>query len=357
MKKSSLFSPIQLRSVIVPNRITISPMCQYSAAEGNANEWHTSHYMQMATSGAGMFVIESTAVNETGRISYGDLGLYSDDNEESLAKMIRKCKKYSSTPIACQLSHSGRKGSVSLPWLGGKHLLKSEDSWNTVSASSIPRYDGGTIPSELSLSQLKNIRQDFIKSTQRAINAKVDIIELHAAHGYLLHQFLSPISNHRTDEYGGSFKNRIRFILEVATDVRRTWPEEKPIGIRLTAKDWMDNGTDIDDCVNLALELKNIGIDYICISSGGIVPITNLVFRDGFQVGFAREIKKRTGMITRVVGGINNYRMAQKIINSDDADMVAIGRSYLNDPHWVWRAASGLKEDIFVPNQYKRGYW
>jgi 2,4-dienoyl-CoA reductase-like NADH-dependent reductase (Old Yellow Enzyme family) len=357
MKESSLFSPIQLRSIVVPNRITISPMCQYSAVEGNANEWHTSHYMQMASSGAGMFVIESTAVNQIGRITYGDLGLYSDDNEESLAKMIKNCKKYSSAPIACQLSHSGRKGSVNLPWLGGKHLLKSEGSWNTVSASSIPRYDGGTIPSELSLSQLNNIRQDFIRSTQSAIKAKIDIVELHVAHGYLLHQFYSPISNHRTDEYGGSFTNRIKFILEVISDVRRVWPEQKPIGVRVTAQDWLEDGSTIDDCVNFVLELKDIGIDYICVSSGGILPITNLVSRPGFQVNFANEIKRKTGMFVRAVGEIDDYKAAQEIIKSGYADLVAIGRGYLNDPHWVWRAAIGLKEKIFVPSQYIRGYW
>jgi len=357
MENKSLFSPIQLRSVVVPNRIAISPMCQYSATDGNANEWHASHYMQMAISGAGMFVIESTAISEKGRISYGDLGLYSNDNEESLKNLIECCKKYSNTPVACQLSHSGRKGSVNLPWLGGMHLTQNENSWNTVSASAIPRYDGGTIPCELSLKQINDIRMDFIKAVQRAIKAKVDIIELHAAHGYLLHQFLSPISNHRSDEYGGSFDNRMRFILEVASDVRRVWPKEKPIGIRLTAQDWLDNGINIDNCVDLALELKDIGIDYICISSGGILPVTNLVFSDGFQVGFAREIKKRTGMVTRAVGGIKNYKMAQKIISSNDADIVAIGRGYLNDPHWAWRASKGLREEVFVPNQYKRGYF
>ena len=357
MKKSSLFSPIQLRSITISNRITISPMCQYSAVEGDANEWHASHYMQMATSGAGMFVIESTAVSKQGRISHGDLGLYSSSNEDQLTKMVKSCKKYSKTPIACQLSHSGRKGSVNLPWLGGKHLTSDEGGWDTVSASAISRYDGGTIPSELNLGQLNGIRQDFIKATQRAIRANLDIVELHIAHGYLLHQFFSPISNHRVDEYGGNFNNRIRFILEIVSDVRRTWPTDKPIGIRVTAQDWLNGGSTINDCVALVLQLKAIGIDYICVSSGGIIPVTNLVSGIGFQVEFASEIKRRTGMVTRVTGEINDYKTAQKIIESNDADLVAIGRSYLNDPHWVWRAAIGLKEEVLVPKQYQRGYW
>jgi 2,4-dienoyl-CoA reductase-like NADH-dependent reductase (Old Yellow Enzyme family) len=357
VKSNNLFSPIQLRSVTVLNRIVVSPMCQYSAVEGNANEWHTSHYMQMAISGAGMFVIESTSVSEQGRITYGDLGLYSDTNEKSLAKMVQVCKKFSKIPIACQLSHSGRKGSVTFPWLGGMHLPRDKGAWTTVSASAIPRYKGGEIPSELNLIQLNDIRQNFVRATQRAIKAEIDIVELHIAHGYLLHQFLSPISNHRTDEYGGSFINRIKFILEVVSDVRSVWPSDKPIGIRVTAQDWLDNGSTIDDCVNLVLELKSIGVDYICVSSGGILPVTNLVSSVGYQVKFASEIKKRTGMITRAVGEIENYTLAQKIIESGDADLVAIGRGYLNDPRWVWRASTGLKEKIIVPHQYERGYY
>ena len=356
-KEKSLFSPIQLRSVEIPNRIVISPMCQYSAVGGDSNEWHAAHYMQMAISGAGMFVIESTAISEQGRISYGDLGLYSKSNETCLANMIQSCKEYSPIIIACQLSHSGRKGSVRYPWLGGGHLSSNEGAWDTVSASPIPRYTGGAIPSALNLEQLNGIKQDFVKATQRAIKANVDIVELHIAHGYLLHQFFSPISNHRVDEYGGSLSNRMKFILEVVSDVRRTWPEDKPIGIRITAQDWLDGGSTINNCIELVLQLKEIGVDYICVSSGGIIPITNLISGIGFQVKFAGEIKKRTGMITRVTGEINNYKIAQKIIQSGDADLVAIGRSYLNDPRWAWRAATKLKEDIFIPNQYQRGYW
>jgi len=357
MKKDSLFSPIQLRSITISNRIAISPMCQYSAVEGNANEWHMSHYMLMATSGVGMFVIEATAVSKQGRISYGDLGLYSSSNEDRLARVVKSCKKYSETPIACQLSHSGRKGSVNLPWEGGKHLTDDNSGWDTVSASAIARYDGATIPSALDLNQLNDIRQDFIKATKRAIKANLDIVELHIAHGYLLHQFFSPISNHRVDEYGGSLANRMKFILEVVSDVRSTWPSDKPIGIRVTAQDWLDGGSTINDCVDLVLELKEIGIDYICVSSGGIIPITNLVSGIGFQVKFASEIRKRTGMVTRVSGEINDYKTAQKIVESADADIIAIGRSYLNDPRWAWRAAIGLKAEVVVPKQYNRGYW
>lgn len=356
MVKSSLFSPIQLRSILVSNRIVISPMCQYSALNGNANEWHLSHYMQMAISGAGMFVIESTAVNEQGRISYGDLGLYSDHNQASLENLVRSCKKYSKSPISCQLSHSGRKGSVYFPWLGGKHLSQKDGAWSTVSSSPIARYTGGIVPLELDQLQLKEIRKDFVDAAKRADRVGIDIVELHVAHGYLLHQFYSPISNHRSDEYGGNFANRIRFILEVINDVRNAWPEHKPIGVRVTAQDWLDGGSTVEDCVRLVLEMKQIGVDYVCVSGGGIIPVTNLVSGKGYQVGFAGEIKRKTGIITRAVGEINDFRYAQEIINDGDADLIAIGRSYLNDPHWVWRAASGLKEDIFVPNQYLRGF-
>ena len=357
MSKQRLFSPIQLRSITLSNRIVISPMCQYSAVNGDANDWHTSHYMQMAMSGAGMFVTESTAISKQGRISYGDLGLYSDSNEYFYSNLVKSCKKYSKTPIACQLSHSGRKGSVSYPWLGGKHLSNDDGAWQTVSSSPLERYPGGTVPTELSQDQIYSIRQEFIQATKRAINSKIDIIELHVAHGYLLHQFYSPVSNCRTDEYGGVFKNRIKLILEVLSDVRRLWPEEKPIGVRVTAQDWLDNGSKIDDCVNLVLEMKEIGIDYVCVSSGGIIPVTNLVSGIGYQVGFAREIKKKTGVITRAVGEINDYKIAQNIINNGDADLIAIGRGYLHDPRWVWKAASHYDEKIDIPNQYKRGYY
>ena len=357
MRDKNIFSPIKLRSISIPNRVVISPMCQYSAVDGNVNEWHESHYMQMALSGAGMFVIESTAISEQGRISHGDLGLYSDSNKDSLAGLIKSCKKYSKTPIACQLSHSGRKGSSRFPWFGGKHLTKTEGAWETVSASEIPRYNGGTTPSELDFGQLGVIRQDFVRASQRAIESEVDIIELHVAHGYLLHQFYSPISNKRTDEYGGSFANRIKFILEVASDVRDAWPQDKPIGVRVTAQDWLDGGSTIEDCINLVIELKNIGIDYVCVSSGGIIPITNKVSEYNNHVKFSKEIKQRTGIITRVTGGINDYKKAQEVIESNSADLVAIGRSYLNDPHWMWRAAQKLNKNIFIPKQYQRGFW
>ena len=214
MDKLGIFSKLDFGTLEVSNRIVISPMCQYSAEDGSANEWHTSHYMQMAVSGAGMFVIESTAISEQGRISYGDLGLYSDANETCLADLIKSCKKYSPAVVACQLSHAGRKGSVRYPWFNGKHLSSEEGAWETVSASAIPRYDGGVTPSELNLDQLQSIRQSFVDATKRAITADVDVIELHVAHGYLLHQFYSPISNHRADEYGGSFANRIKFIFK-----------------------------------------------------------------------------------------------------------------------------------------------
>ena len=357
MVNNQLFSPLEIRSVSIRNRIVISPMCQYSAVNGNANDWHLAHYMNMAISGAGMYVLESTAISERGRISYGDLGLYSDCNEKYLTKMVKSCKKFSKTPIACQLSHSGRKGSVAFPWDGGRHLTDAQGAWPTVSASTIPRYEGASVPTELDSIQLNQIKTDFKSATQRAINAEIDVVELHVAHGYLLHQFYSPVSNHRTDEYGGNLGNRMKFILEVVESVRSICPPDMPVGVRVTAQDWLDNGSTMSDCITLVHELKRLGVDYVCVSSGGILPVTNLKSGIGYQVKFASEIKKNTGILTRAVGEINDYRLAQKIIEAGDADLIAIGRSYLNDPRWVWRAAIGLGEKVVVSHQYERGYW
>ena len=356
MSSLGIFSSIALRSLDVSNRIVISPMCQYSAKNGNVTEWHIAHYLQMALSGAGMIVIESTAISEDGRITVGDLGLYSDENEYNLNKLISVCKKYSSAKIVLQLSHAGRKGSVTFPWEGSLSLPK-DIGWETYAPSPIPRTPDSNVPLELSLQQIDRIKDDFILSAIRANRCGVDIVEIHIAHGYLLHQFFSPISNKRTDSYGGCLDNRMRLILEIAEGIRKIWPVDKPLGARVTAQDWMDDGSTIDECVYLVEALKNIGIDYVCVSSGGILPITKLKSGPEFQVPFASEVKKRTGVITRAVGEINDHFAAQRVIESGDADLIAIGRGYLNDPRWVWRAANYYDEKIEVPHQYERGYW
>jgi 2,4-dienoyl-CoA reductase-like NADH-dependent reductase (Old Yellow Enzyme family) len=356
MGKLGIFSNLDIGPLRLANRIVISPMCQYSAKDGNANDWHLAHYLQMALSGAGMIVIESTAVSSEGRITLGDLGIYSDQNETKLKKMVSSIKQYSSAAIVLQLSHAGRKGSVTFPWKGSKPLTSEEGSWQTVAPSAIPRTLNSNVPAELDLEQIKKIKDDFIASAIRASRAGVDALEIHIAHGYLLHQFFSPISNKRTDKYGGSLKNRYRLIREIVVEIRKALPRNKIIGARVTAQDWLDNGSTIEDCVELVNELKRVGVVYVCASSGGILPITNLKSSPGFQVKFAKELKDKTGILTRAVGQISDFKLAQNIVESGDADIICIGRGYLHDPRWVWRAATYFNKQINVPNQYERGY-
>ena len=357
MDKLGIFSPLEIGSLKIDNRIVISPMCQYSAENGDVNDWHLAHYLQMALSGAGMIVIESTAVSKDGRISLGDLGIYSEQNEIKLQQLITSIKKYSNTPIVIQLCHSGRKGSVTFPWNGNRPLTSKEGSWQTFAPSKIPKTKESNVPAELNLQQINSIKDAFIAAAIRAERAGIDALEIHVAHGYLLHQFFSPVSNKRTDEYGGNLNNRMRLILEIAEGIRKVWPKDKVIGARVTAQDWLDKGSTLDDCVELVNQLKSVGIEYVCVSSGGILPITNLKSYPGFQVGFARYLKQKTGIITRAVGQILNYKDAQSIIKSGDADLVAVGRGYLHEPRWIWKAASYYGEKIDIPSQYRRGYW
>jgi len=356
MTKLGIFSKLEIGTLKISNRIVISPMCQYSAINGNATDWHLSHYLQMALSGAGMIVIESTAVSKNGRITLGDLGIYSNQNESKLKQLIASIKKYSNTPIVLQLSHSGRKGSMTLPWDGSKPLTSKEGSWKTYAPSEIARTTESNVPAELDLKQIMAIKDDFILAAIRANKAGVDALEVHIAHGYLLHQFFSPISNKRTDKYGGVLKNRIRLIIEIVEGIREVLPNNKIIGARVTAQDWLENGSTMDDCVELVNQLKKVGTEYVCASSGGILPITNLKAYPGFQVKFAKELKDKTGILTRAVGQIQDHKDAQNIIESGDADMICIGRGYLHDPRWVWRAASYFDKKITIPNQYERGY-
>jgi 2,4-dienoyl-CoA reductase-like NADH-dependent reductase (Old Yellow Enzyme family) len=357
MRSSNIFDPLIIRSHTIPNRIVISPMCQYSAIDGNITDWHIGHYLQMAISGAGMIVLESTSVSKEGRITLGDIGLYSEKNESNLRRLILACKEHSNVPIAIQLSHAGRKGSISYPWMNSEPLSDKQNGWVTYAPSGIPRTKSSNVPLELSVQQINSIKTDFIKSAIRADKAGLDCVELHIAHGYLLHQFFSPISNKRVDEYGGSLKKRMRIIIEIAEGIKKVWPTNKLIGARVTAQDWLENGLSIEDCIQLVKELKNIGVDYVCVSSGGILPITNLKSGPNFQVGYAMEVKKKTGIITRAVGQIRNYKDAQSIIESGDSDLVAIGRGYLNDPRWIWKASRHFGKQIDVPSQYERGYW
>ena len=351
---SKLFSPINLRGLTLKNRIVISPMCQYSAIDGNATDWHLIHLGNLSLSGAGLLMIEATAVNATGRISYGDLGLYSDDNEKSLGRILTSCRRYGNTPIGIQIAHSGRKGSTHLPWKGGAPLTPKEEAWQTVAPSAIARGKNWPIPHELSIEEIDSIKKDFIASTERASRLNIDLIELHVAHGYLLHEFMSPISNTRNDQYGGNLENRMRLPLEIAEAMRSVWPKEKPMGARITGNDWLPGGLIVSDAVIFAKKLKEIGIDYVCVTSTGIVPTSEVKFSAGYQVSFAAEVKRQADIPTQTVGLITTPEQAERIIAESDADMVAIARSFLDDPRWVWHAAQKLGADAAYPPQYFR---
>jgi len=330
-------------------------MCQYSAIDGDATDWHLIHLGQFAISGVGLLMIEATAVSADGRITLGDLGLYSDQNEKALDRVIRSCRAYSSVPIGIQLAHAGRKGSAHVPWKGGGPLGKSEGAWQTVAPSVLPRDVGWPIPRALDRAEMDGIKDHYVDATKRASRIGLDLVELHIAHGYLLHEFLSPISNKRTDQYGGSLENRMRFVLEIAATIREVWPADRPVGARITGSDWISGGLTIEDAIVLAKELKSLGFDYACVSSGGIIPKTDMITGPGYQVPFAARVKKDAGIVTRAVGLINDSFQAEEIISSGKADMVALGRAFLDDPHWVWHAASRLGVDIPYPPQYLRG--
>lgn len=362
---SQLFSPISLRELTLPNRIVISPMCQYSAVDGNALDWHVVHLNHLALSGAGLLMIEGTAVNSEGRITFNDLGLYSDENEKALGKVLKIARKYSgSTAIGLQLAHSGRKGSAHVPWEGGKPLLLSEGAWDIMAPSPIPRDPAWPTPKEMALSQINKLKEDYVNSTVRADRLGIDLLELHVAHGYLLHTFTSPISNHRNDQYGGSFENRMRLPLEIATAIRAVWPADKPMGARITGSDWMPGGLEVEDAIKFASLLKSAGLDYVCVSSGGIIPITNMPTDVNYQISLAEQIKKEVDILVQAVGLITNPKQAEEIIASGKADMVAIARAFLDNPRWVWHAAEKLGATISYPPQYLRarpdlwrGYW
>lgn len=349
-----LFDSISLRSLKLDNRIIVSPMCQYSATEGKANNWHLVHLGQLALSGAGCVIIEATAASKIGRISKGCLGLYNDENEKALGNVLNGIREISNAPIGIQLGHAGRKSSASTPWEGGAPLTETKGSWPTVGPSAIPFSHNWHVPFMLDRAGMQKIIEEFITATRRAQKLKFDLIELHAAHGYLLSQFLSPLANKRTDEYGGNMLNRMRFPLEVVNAIRNVWPKNKPMGVRINALDWEKGGIEIEDSLNFAHSLKNIGIDYICVSSGGNSHHAKIPVKPGYQVSFAEKIRKSTSIPTMAVGLITTAKQANTIVNSDAADMVAIARAMLNDPRWVWHAADTLGIKIKVSPQYAR---
>jgi 2,4-dienoyl-CoA reductase-like NADH-dependent reductase (Old Yellow Enzyme family) len=351
---SQLFTPIALRGLTLPNRIVVAPMCQYSAIDGSATDWHILHLGSLAVAGPGLVMIEATGVEAAGRITPGCTGLYSDDNEAAMKRAIDACRAYGKAPIGIQLAHAGRKASCNLPWDGGLPLASDKGAWQTFGPSAIPFDEGWHTPKALDRAGMDRIKAAFVQAAQRSERLGLDLIEMHSAHGYLFHQFLSPFSNHRTDEYGGSLENRMRFPLEVATALRAAWPAEKPFGVRISASEWMEGGFSLDEAVIYCRALKALGCDYICVSSGGNAAKARIPFAANYQVPFAARIRREAGIATRAVGLIADPHQAEAILTAGEADMVALARGFLDDPHWVWHAAEALGAEATYPPQYLR---
>lgn len=350
---SQLFSPIRLGPVEIANRIVVGPMCQYSAIHGDANDWHLVHLGALAKSGAGLLVLEATAVEEQGRISHGCLGLYGDENEAALTRVIGFCKKHGLAKLGIQLAHAGRKGSAQVPWEGGRALGPDADPWPTVSASAIPFAEDWHVPAEATEADLERIEAAFAAAAKRSVRLGFELIEVHAAHGYLLHQFLSPIANRRSDRYGGSVENRMRFPLRVFEAVKAAAPG-LAVGARVTGSDWIEGGITPDEAVAFASELKARGADYVDVTSGGISLAAKIKLGPGYQVPFAAEIRRRAQIPVWSVGLIVTPEQAEEIIASGEADMVALARTALDDPHWAWHAALALGAEVKRPPQYAR---
>jgi NADPH2 dehydrogenase len=351
---SSLFSPIELRGLKLPNRITVSPMCQYSAENGSATDWHFTHINSLALSGAAMFCIEATHVEDIGRITPGCLGLYGDANEAALKPILASVRKHSKAAVAMQLAHAGRKASSARPWDGGQLIPPDKGGWQTQAPSAVPHKEGEAAPLALDDAGLARIRDAFVASARRAERLGIDAIEVHGAHGYLMHQFLSPISNKRTDQYGGSLENRMRYPLEVFDAVRAAFPDKKPVGIRVSATDWVEGGWDLPQTIEFAKELKKRGVDWIDVSSGGVSPLQKIPLGPGYQVPLAQGVKQATGVTTMAVGLITEPKQAEDIVASGKADMVALARGMLYDPRWGWHAAAELGGEVTAPPQYWR---
>ena len=350
-----LFEPLALRSVTLPNRIVLSPMCQYSSVDGHASDWHQVHLGRYAAAGLGLIITEATHVSAIGRITPGCLGLYKDAHEQELAKIVRFIKDTGTAAVGIQLAHAGRKASMSPPWKGVKPASASA-GWTAVGPSAIAFDEGWQIPKALDEEGLDRIVQEFVAAAERSLRAGFDVCELHGAHGYLMHEFLSPISNRRNDAYGGSRENRMRFPLRVFEAVRAVWPKERVLAVRLSATDYMgEEGWTLEDAIAFSHELKARGVDLIDVSGGGSSPKQKLELKPGYQVPFAEAIKKATGVPTIAVGLITKPEQAEAILAEGRADAVAMARVLLNDPFWAWRAADALGAEVAVPNQYLRG--
>ena len=352
-----LFSPIKIRSIEFKNRLVVSPMCEYSSEDGFANDWHLVHLGSRAFGGAALIITEATAVSSEGRISPGDLGIYKDEHIAKL-KQITDFIHHHGAVAGIQLAHAGRKASHVIPWMGGKQIPSDQPGgWKTVAPSAIPFTENEEAPIALDKAGIEKIKADFKAATLRAIAAGFDVIELHCAHGYLINEFLSPISNHRTDEYGGPFENRIRLLLEITETVRSVWPEENPLFVRISASEWVEGGWTADDSVALAKILIGKGIDLVDCSSGGNVSYAKIPLKPGYQVEFAEKVKKESGILTGAVGLITEAVQADTIIQQGQADFVIMARELLRDPYFPLRAAHELGHEVKWPVQYERAKW
>lgn len=348
-----LFEPLRLREVTLPHRIGIPPMCQYSARDGLANDWHFVHYGSRAVGGAALIIVEATAVVPEGRISPGDLGLWQDTQIEPLARIARFIAAQGAVP-AIQLAHAGRKASVGLGWQKPATLPSEQGGWMPVAPSAIAFGEGYALPAPLDEAGIRDVVASFAAAARRALAAGFQIVEIHAAHGYLLHQFLSPLSNQRDDAYGGGFEHRTRLVREVVEAVRAVWPERLPLLIRLSATDWVDGGWNCDETVELCRQLKTLGVDLVDVSSAGLVPWAQIPVGTGFQTGFAARIRHQAQIPTAAVGLITSPQQADHIIRCAQADLVLLGRESLRDPYWPLHAAQSLGQTIAWPRQYLR---
>ena len=350
---AALFSPLTLKSISLRNRIAVSPMCQYSSVDGFANDWHLVHLGSRATGGAGLVITEATAVSPEGRISAHDLGIWKDDHIAYLQRITSFI--HSQNAVAgIQLAHAGRKASHARPWDGGQLIASSESGWQTLAPSAIPFKPNTEAPSALTIEGIRQVIRDFKSAAERALQAGFKLIEIHAAHGYLLHQFFSPLSNFRTDEYGGSFKNRVRLLLEIVDAVHSVWPATLPVIVRISATDWVTGGWDMDESVQLCFLLKEKGIDLVDTSSGGLSTLQQIPLSAGYQVPFATRIKKETGLLTGAVGLITTAQQAEDIVAQGEADLVLLARELLRDPYFPLHAAHQLEEQVHWPLQYER---
>lgn len=350
---SLLFSPLKIKSITLKNRIVVSPMCQYSCVDGFANDWHLVHLGSRAVGGAALIIQEATAVTAAGRISHGDMGLWKDEQISPLQRIVSFIHAQGAV-AGIQLAHAGRKASCELAWLGGQQLKEGEHHWQTVAPSPIPFYETDMVPHALTVAEIKHTINAFKEAAIRAGKAGFKVLELHAAHGYLINEFLSPLSNSRTDEYGGSFENRIRFLLEVIAAVQTVWPADLPLFVRISAADWEEKGWTINDSISLAKILKEKGVDLVDASSGGVSATAKISAGPGYQVPFAAAIKKDAGILTGAVGIITNAPQAEAILQQQQADLIFMAREFLRDPYFPLHAAKELSEDIEWPLQYAR---